>query len=340
MNSKSGEIMLKDNFLRTHNYLRVSITDKCNLRCRYCMPPEGVKFMSHDEILRNEEFISLIDLFIRMGIKKIRFTGGEPLIRKGFFDIISGTVKNHPGIDLCVTTNGTLLEEHLSDLKKYNVKKLNISLDTMSRERFQSITGVDHFNTVVNNIEKALSYGFFDVKVNGVLLKSTLDEIDDFLEYFSGKKAVLRFIERMPVTEEDLFNEFIPSDELIRILGEKGELIRKNGDDTDVSLRYDLKYKGNTIKIGIIPPVTHKFCAACTRLRITAEGALKTCLHSDIQYNLKDLIRAGAPDREIVQHIGSAIKEKGEGHNIKCTADHTGCRSISAGIKSMSSIGG
>lgn len=340
MNSKSGEIMLKDNFLRTHNYLRVSITDKCNLRCRYCMPPEGVKFMSHDEILRNEEFISLIDLFIRMGIKKIRFTGGEPLIRKGFFDIISGTVNNHPGIDLCVTTNGTLLEEHLSDLKKYNVRKLNISLDTMSRERFQSITGVDHFNTVVNNIEKALSYGFFDVKVNGVLLKSTLDEIDDFLEYFSGKKAVLRFIERMPVTEEDLFNEFIPSDELIRILGEKGELTRKNGDDTDVSLRYDLKYKGNTIKIGIIPPVTHKFCAACTRLRITAEGALKTCLHSDIQYNLKDLIRAGAPEREIVQHIVSAIKEKGEGHNIKCSADHTGCRSISAGIKSMSSIGG
>ena len=332
--------MLKDNFLRTHNYLRVSITDKCNLRCRYCMPPEGVEFMPHNEILRNEEFISLIDLFIRMGIKKIRFTGGEPLIRKGFFDIISGTVRNHPEVDLCVTTNGTLLEEHLSDLKKYNVKKLNISLDTMSRERFQSITGMDYFNTVINNIEKALSFDFFDVKVNGVLLKSTLDEVDDFLEYFSDKNAILRFIERMPVTEEDMFNEFIPSDELIRILGQKGGLIRKNGDDTDVSLRYDLKYKNKNIKIGIIPPVTHKFCAACTRLRITADGSLKTCLHSDKLYNLKDLIRTGAPESEIVQHIVSAIKEKGEGHNIKCTADHTGCRSITAGIKSMSSIGG
>jgi len=332
--------MLKDNFLRTHDYLRVSVTDKCNLRCKYCMPPEGVQFMAHDEILRNEEFVSLIDLFVRMGIKKIRFTGGEPLVRKGFFDIISGTVNKHHKTDLCVTTNGTLLENHFSDLKKYNVKKLNISLDTMSGDRFQSITGVDHFNTVINNIEKALSYDFFNVKINGVLLKSTLDEIDDFLNYFADKNVTLRFIERMPVTEEDEFNEFIPSDELIRVLAEKGQLTRKNGDDTDVSLRYDLKYKNKIIRIGIIPPVTHKFCAACTRLRITADGSLKTCLHSDRLYNLKDLMRSGADESIIIQHIVEAIKEKGEGHNIKCTADHTGCRSITAGIKSMSSIGG
>lgn len=332
--------MLKDNYLRTHNYLRVSVTDKCNLRCRYCMPPQGVAFMPHDEVLRNEEFIRLIDIFVRMGIKKIRFTGGEPLIRKGFFDIISETVKIHPETDLCVTTNGTLLEEHISDLKKYNVKKLNISLDTMSREKFSSLTGVDNFNTVISNIERSMKEDFFDIKVNGVLLKSTLDEIDDFLDYFADKNITLRFIERMPVTEQDEFNEFIPSDELIRLLGEKGELTRKKGDDTDVSLRYDLKYKNRNIRIGVIPPVTHRFCSTCSRLRITAEGNLKTCLHSDIHYNLKDLIRTGAAESEIVQHIISAIKEKGEGHNIKCTADNTGCRSITAGIKSMSSIGG
>jgi len=304
------------------------------------MPPQGVTFMPHDEVLRNEEFTRLIDIFVRMGIKKIRFTGGEPLIRKGFFDIISETVRMHPETDLCVTTNGTLLEEHIPDLKKYNVKKLNISLDTMSREKFHSLTGVDHFNTVINNIERSLSADFFDVKVNGVLLKSTLDEIDEFLEYFADKNITLRFIERMPVTEQDEFNEFIPSDELIRILGEKGKLTRKNIDDTDVSLRYDLKYKNGNIRIGIIPPVTHRFCATCSRLRITADGNLKTCLHSDRQYNLKDLLRNDADESVIVQHIVSAIKEKGEGHNIKCTADNTGCRSITAGIKSMSSIGG
>jgi len=296
--------------------------------------------MTHDEILRNEEFIKLIDIFIGMGIKKIRFTGGEPLIRKGFFDIISTTVKMHPEIDLCVTTNGTLLEEHIADLKKYHVKKLNISLDTMSREKFHALTGRDYFNTVINNIEKSLSADFFDIKINGVLLKSTLMEIDDFLDYFAGKNITLRFIERMPVTQQDEFNEFIQSDELIRILDSKGKLIRKNGDDTNVSLRYDLKYKNSNIRLGIIPPVTHRFCATCNRIRITADGHLKTCLHSDIRYNLKDLLRNGADESHIVQHIVLAIKEKGEGHNIKCTADNTGCRSITAGIKSMSSVGG
>ncbi len=340
MNLKPEKSMLKDNFLRSHTYLRVSITDKCNLRCRYCMPPDGVRFLPHDEILRNEEFVRLVDIFVRMGIKKLRFTGGEPLIRKGFFDIISGIAGLHPETDLCVTTNGTLLDGHIADLKKYNVKKLNISLDTMSRERFISLTGVDHFNTVINNIERSLSEGFFDIKVNGVLLKSTLDEIDDFLDYFADKNIVLRFIERMPVTEQDEFNEFIPSDELVRILGEKGELVRKNGDDTDVSLRYDLKYKKGNIRIGIIPPVTHRFCSTCSRLRITSEGNLKTCLHSDKIYNLKDLLRDGADESEIIKRIESAVKEKWEGHNIKCTADNTGCRSITAGIRSMSSIGG
>ena len=332
--------MLKDNYLRTHNYLRVSVTDLCNLRCRYCMPPQGVQFMTHDEILRNEEFVKLIDIFIGMGIKKIRFTGGEPFVRKGFFDIISATVKMHPEIELCVTTNGTLLEDHIADLKKYNVKKLNISLDTMSREKFHSLTGADYFNEVINNIERSLSADFFDIKINGVLLKSTLEEIDDFLDYFANKNITLRFIERMPVTQQDEFNEFIPSDKLIQILGSKGKLIRKNGDDTGVSLRYDLKYKSRNIRIGVIPPVTHRFCATCSRLRIAADGNFKTCLHSNTQYNLKDLLRSGLNESSIIEHIVSAIKEKGEGHNIKCTADNTGCRSITAGIKSMSSVGG
>lgn len=332
--------MLQDNYLRTHNYLRVSVTDRCNLRCRYCMPPEGVQFMTHDEILRNEEFIKLIDIFIGMGIKKIRFTGGEPLIRKGFFDIIAATVKMHPEIDLCVTTNGTLLEEHIADLKKYNVKRLNISLDTMSREKFHALTGADHFNTVINNIEKSLGASFFDIKINGVLLKSTLEEIDDFLDYFADKNITLRFIERMPVTKQDEFNEFIRSDELIRILDRKGKLTRKNSDDTSVSLRYDFKHKNSNIRLGVIPPVTHRFCATCNRLRITADGHLKTCLHSDRHYNLKDLLRNGADDSHILEHIVSAIKEKGEGHSIQCTVDNIGCRSITAGIKSMSSVGG
>ena len=332
--------MLKDTFLRTHNYLRVSITDKCNLRCRYCMPPEGVKFMPHGEILRNEEYIKLIGIFVAMGVKKIRFTGGEPLIRRGFIDIISETQKLYPQIELCVTTNGTILDEYINILKQHNVKKLNISLDTMSREKFHSITGVDCFYTVLKNIEKSLDADFFDIKVNGVLLKSTLQEIDSFLDYFSDKNVILRFIERMPVTREDAFNEFVPSDNLIKLLAEKGELIRKNGDDSGVALRYDLNYKGRVIKIGVIPPMTHRFCASCSRLRITSEGNLKTCLHSDKKYNLRDLLRNDADEKEIMNFISAAIKEKWKSHNMECTADNGGCKSISAGVKSMSSIGG
>ena len=332
--------MLKDTFLRTHNYLRVSITDKCNLRCRYCMPPEGVKFMPHGEILRNEEYIKLIGIFVAMGVKKIRFTGGEPLIRRGFIDIISETQKLYPQIELCVTTNGTILDEYINILKQHNVKKLNISLDTMSREKFHSITGVDCFYTVLKNIEKSLDADFFDIKVNGVLLKSTLQEIDSFLDYFSDKNVILRFIERMPVTREDAFNEFVPSDNLIKLLAEKGELIRKNSDDSGVALRYDLNYKGRVIKIGVIPPMTHRFCASCSRLRITSEGNLKTCLHSDKKYNLRDLLRNDADEKEIMNFISAAIKEKWKSHNMECTADNGGCKSISAGVKSMSSIGG
>lgn len=332
--------MLKDNFFRKHTYLRVSVTDKCNLRCRYCMPPEGVQFMPHDEVLRNEEYMRLIGIFVKMGVKKIRFTGGEPLIRRGFMDIVSETRKLYPSIELCVTTNGTLLDRYLDELEENNVRKLNISLDTMSREKFRSITGLDYFNIVLKNIEKSLEKQFFDVKVNGVLLKSTLLEIDDFLEYFADKNIILRFIERMPVTREDAFNEFVPSDELIKLLAEKGELIRKNGDDSEVALRYDMVYKGRNIKIGVIPPMTHRFCASCSRLRITSEGNLKTCLHSEKKYNLKKLLRDGTDENDIIYFISAAIKEKWKGHNMECTADNGGCRSISAGVHSMSSIGG
>jgi len=304
------------------------------------MPIEGVKFLSHDEVLRNEEFVKLNEIFIKMGIKKIRFTGGEPFLRKGFFDIISKTAKIDPKVELCITTNGTLLDEHILDLKKYNVKKINISLDTMSQSRFSSLTGMDNFEAVINNIEKSLSADFFDIKINGVLMKSTLSEIDDFLRYFAGKNITLRFIERMPVTEQDEFNEFIPSDDLIEALKEKGELTRKNGDDTNVALRYDLKFKNKNIKIGIIPPVTHRFCASCNRLRITSEGNFRTCLYSDKNYNLKELLRGGVDEDELINCIVNAIKDKWEGHNIECTSNNKGCRSITAGVKSMSGIGG
>ncbi len=332
--------MLKDSFLRNHNYLRVSVTDKCNLRCRYCMPPEGVEFLPHDQILRNEDFARIIRVFINMGINKIRFTGGEPLVRKGIMDIISDSRSFSPHVELCLTTNGILLNEYADDLKNLGVKRINISLDTMSKSRFLDLTARDYFDTVINNIEKMEASGFFNIKVNTVLFTHTLEEIDDFLDYFMDKNITLRFIERMPVTEQDALNSFVPSDELIKVLESKGKLTPIIKDASDVAMRYDISYKNRNIKIGIIPPVTHRFCSSCNRLRITAEGNLRTCLYSDINYNLKEVLAKSSDDEELIKYISGAIKEKQHGHNIECTSDNKGCRSISCGIKAMSRIGG
>ncbi len=332
--------MLKDNFLRNHNYLRVSVTDKCNLRCRYCMPPEGVEFLPHDKILRNEDFARIIGLLINMGINKVRFTGGEPLVRNGIIDIISTARSFSPDVELCLTTNGILLNQYANDLQKQGVKRINISLDTMSRSRFLDLTGRDYFDTVIANIEKSIGSKFFNVKINTVLFSHTLEELDDFLDYFMDKNITLRFIERMPVTEQDELNSFVPSDELIQALESKGKLTPVIKEASDVAMRYDIEYKNRKIKLGIIPPVTHRFCASCNRLRITAEGNLRTCLYSDINYNLKEMLDRQASDKELETYITKAIKEKQHGHNIECTADNKGCRSISCGIKAMSKIGG
>ncbi len=331
--------MLTDNFLRKHTYLRVSVTDRCNLRCRYCMPPDGVELLPHDEILRNEEFVKIIGIFLKTGVNKVRFTGGEPLVRKGFMDIVYDTHRLNPETILCLTTNGILLGEYIDDLKKCGMKKFNISLDTLDRQRFIDITGRDYFDAVIANIEKTLEDDSLDVKVNAVLLKETLSEIDNFLEYFTGRNMTLRFIERMPVTEDER-HEFIPSDDLVEVLASKGELIKRETEKSDVSTRYDIKYKGKLLKIGIIPPVTHKFCSSCNRLRLTSEGNMMTCLHSEARYNLRNLIRENVSEDKIIDYISAAVKEKWKNHNIECTADNRGCRSLTAGTKAMSSIGG
>jgi len=304
------------------------------------MPPDGVEFMKHDEILKNEEFVRLISIMVKMGVKKVRFTGGEPLVRRDFENIISETHSLHLDVELCLTTNGVLLGDHIELLKQHGVTKINISMDTLSPQRFLELTNRDSFDAVRSNLEKVLAYNFFDVKVNAVLLKNTLEELQDFLDYFQDKDATLRFIERMPVTDEDSFNEFIPSDRLVELLSEFGKLEPVKADEHGVAIRYDMLYQGRNIRLGIIPPMTHKFCASCNRLRITSDGHLKTCLHSNRLYDLKNPMRNGAADEEIMEIISAAVKEKWDGHKMECSSDNGGCRAIHSEIKSMSSVGG
>jgi len=331
--------MLTDRYSRKHDYLRISITDKCNLRCSYCMPPEGVKFLSHDEVLRNEEFIRLIRIFAGMGIGKIRFTGGEPLLRKGFLNLVSETRKLLPGIELCLTSNGLLLGEYIDRLINLRVKKLNISLDTFSRERYRKITGVDAFDDVFMNIDLAGKTGFFDLKINAVLFRETLDELDAFLDYFRDKNMMLRFIERMPFTMEGDFT-FMGSEVLVGALRERGTLVRNTRTDTHVARMYDFNYRGAfPMKIGIISPISDKFCSSCNRLRLKADGMLRTCLLSDSETDLKAPMRNGAGDEDLKKIISGAVNGKWREHNVEGCHEESGCGSLRTG-NPMSSIGG
>lgn len=332
--------MLTDSYQRKHDYLRVSITDHCNLRCEYCMPPEGVELLSHDEVLRNEEFIRLIGVFVSLGVVKVRFTGGEPLLRRGFIDIVAEMRDRFPDLELCLTTNGTLLADFIPDLRRHRLKKLNISLDTLSRERYRKITRRDCFEDVIRGIDLALEDPGFDVKINAVLSGDTIPELDDFLEYFKDRNASLRFIERMPFTAESGNGAFLPSDRLVEELAARGELARDRAIDTNVALMYRLMYRGRyPVRIGVIPPVSNKFCASCNRLRLMSNGNLKTCLHSETDHGLKELLRGGADDAAIAREILAAVSQKHEGHRFECRSGEGGCCAL-VNTGCMSKIGG
>lgn len=334
-------IMLKDKYQRKLNYLRVSLTDKCNLRCRYCIPPSGVDLLAHDEVLRNEEFIYFIGLFAEMGVRKIRFTGGEPLVRKGFLHIIEKTRERFPELELCLTTNGTLLESSLERLRALGVRKINISLDTLVRERYRLITGRDEIGSVLSSIERALEYDYFKVKINAVLFRETLEELGSLVGFASTRDLVLRFIERMPFLGEEEHQHFVPAAELEAGLSRLGELRRDGKTDTSVAIMYELHGAGERpVRIGIIPPMTNKFCSHCNRLRLTCDGRLKTCLYSQKEYDLKAPYRQDMGDAAIREIILGAVNEKPREHNIDCVEyGSQGCASVLS-IRSMSKIGG
>ena len=332
--------MLTDAFSRKHDYLRVSITDRCNLRCGYCIPPDGVELISHDEVLRNEEFARLIGIFASLGVGKVRFTGGEPLLRKGFLDIVERTRALCPGLELCLTTNGILLSDYADDLRRLGVRKLNISLDSLSRDTYRAITGSDVLDRVIDSLERIREMKCFDVKINVVLFERTVRELDEFLEFFKDRDATLRFIEKMPFAGTRGSGEFVPSSRLAGALAGKGELVRSAGADTAVARMYDFRYRGRfRMRIGIIPPMSGKFCSSCNRLRLTSDGQLKTCLHSGEDRNVKGLLRAGADDDAIRQAIIGAVLLKPEAHALDCGSVEGGCAAVVTNAL-MSRIGG
>lgn len=308
---------LKDSYHRTIDYLRVSITDRCNLRCIYCMPSGGLIPIEHKEILRYEEIIRVIRIAAKIGVRKIRITGGEPLVRRNVVYFIA-SIKNIPGIeDLSLTTNGILLSRYAEELKSAGLDRVNVSLDTLKPERYREITRSGDLSLVLKGIEAIEKVGLNPIKINMVpICGVNSDEIEEFARLTLKAAYQVRFIEYMPFGSEDMWSpeKFISTEEIKSIVEGIGPLIpaklRKSG-----PARY-FRFENAPGVIGFISPISNHFCNECNRLRLTADGKLRPCLFSETEIDLKPALRGGSSDDEIERLIKLSIEVKPEGHNI------------------------
>ncbi len=329
---------LVDNYGRRVRDLRISITDRCNFRCQYCMPAEGMQWVPRDEILSFEEIERLARLVVdRYDFTGIRLTGGEPTMRSQLVRLVErlASIRRHNGeaIDLAMTTNGATLSHQANDLKAAGLRRLNISLDTLSRDRFAEMTRRDQFDKVIEGIRAAQAAGFSKLKINTVVMRGQNDgEILDFIEF--GRKNLLniRFIEFMPLDGDDIWNNdlVVPSDEIVDQISANYELVQiDNG--SDPASRY--VFADMDLEFGVIPTVTKPFCDSCDRIRLTAEGQLRNCLFSVEEYDLRKLLRNEGSDEEILAVIERAVGDKWRGHSI-------GNVNFLRPKRSMSQIGG
>ncbi len=307
--------MLIDKFNRKINYLRISVTDRCNLRCLYCMPEEGIKLFPFENILSLEDILFFVETVSQLGVNKVRITGGEPLIRKNVQFLIK-SINNLKNIkDVGLTTNGVLLETYIDDLIDAGLKRINISLDTLNQEKFKFITRRDFFHNVIKGIKASVNKGLAPVKVNIVAIKNfNDDEIVDFVKFGMENNVQIRFIEFMPFG--DFHNlRFISKKEILNKINSKYNLkLIKNSDIHSPAQIY--KVEGSEITVGFISPLTEHFCNFCNRIRLTCNGALKTCLFSNKVYNLFEAIKEGNREK-LTEELLKVINEKPEKHNIQ-----------------------
>jgi len=294
------------------NYLRVSITDRCNLRCFYCTPWEDWQKLPCQEILRYEELLHLTGVAAKVGIKKIRVTGGEPLLRRGALEFIR-RLRLVPGIEeVCLTTNGVHLAELAADLHATGLRHLNLSLDTLRRDRYRELTGFDHFNDVMAGLEAARARGFNPIKLNCVVLKDLNDdELLDFALLTREQPLQVRFIEFMPTVDEGRWRRhFLPLAEVRRRLAALGDLEAVTTSATAGPAR-TFRVPGFRGELGFISSVTDHHCPTCNRLRLTAAGWLRPCLFATPQLDLKGPLRRGDSDEVLAQLFHEAMRLKG-----------------------------
>lgn len=315
-----------DRYGRNITYLRLSVTELCNLRCRYCMPAGGVCKKAHEEMLTEEEIVLAVETAAELGVNKLRITGGEPLVKKNILSICERTAAV-PGIrEVCITTNGVLLPELAKPLREAGVKRLNISLDTLDEEKFRYITRLGSLETVLRGIEAALEAGYEKIKLNAVLIGGFNDgEIAPLAELTRRWPVDLRFIELMPMLESSEFGPeaFIPCERVLQTLPELEEEPRDGG----VAKLYRLP--GAQGRIGLISPLSSHFCGECNRIRLTADGKLKPCLHGKAEFPIKGLDREGMREQ-----FRAAMLAKPEWHGELSYA------SRSRAGRNMNTIGG
>lgn len=297
-----------DKFKRNITYMRVSLTELCNLRCRYCMPADGICKREREEMLTEEEFIDAIKAASSLGIRKIRLTGGEPLVKANIISICKKIKEIKEINELCITTNGVLLPKLAKDLKNVGVDRLNISLDTLNPKKYEYITRIGKLEEAIKGIESAIDVGFSKIKINVVLIGGfNDDEIEDLAKLTLKYPVDVRFIELMPMYDSGDFKEnaFIPVDVVL----EKVKGLKKIEDDKSVARLFHLdNAKGN---IGLISPVSNHFCNECNRIRLTADGHIKPCLHSSDEISIK-----GLSYDEMLKEFEKAILMKPEKHDV------------------------
>jgi cyclic pyranopterin phosphate synthase len=331
-----GTRRLRDSFGRVADDLRISITDRCNFRCIYCMPAEGLKWLKRDDILRFEEIVRLARIFVeRYGVRTIRITGGEPLVRIKVEELVGMINAIDPTLDITMTTNGVLLRDKAQALKQAGLKRINISLDTLSMERFHEIARSDQFNRTMDGIEAAREAGLWPIKLNMVVMKGhNDDEVVDFARLARDKGYEVRFIEFMPLDGDGIWTneQVVPSRRIQEQIEDLFPLVPVADPRPGPATRFKFA-DGSAGGVGFISSVSQAFCTTCNRIRLTAEGGLRTCLFSLQETPLRDLMRSGVSDDHLGRVIETAIWRKEEGHLINQPGF------IKPG-KSMSQIGG
>ena len=302
---------MTDQFNRKINYLRLAVTDRCNLRCSYCMPEKGLEWLNRSAIMSFEEMIRISDLLIRMGIDKIRITGGEPFLRKDIDLLLSGLSNNRLLNQISITTNGTLTEPFVGEFRKWKINSCNLSLDTLDRETFFSITKRDEFDSVISTMNRLLSEGI-EVKINCVVMeKINIDSIADMVELTRNLPVSVRFIEEMPFNGDlkSFSGNFWNHLKILEHMRALYPEIRKTEDPAH-STAYHYSIPGHKGNIGIIAAYSRSFCGSCNRLRLRPDGGFQTCLYGNPVFNVKDMMRSGLTDEDITKFMINAVQLK------------------------------